>query len=1091
MSQQSFRSLVAVVLALLLAAGAAAQGSFVNYEDPQVKSVALANLGGFRFVAVCNTPDNSVEIYTTLAPYPLVARVPVGLSPVTVKWNGADSRLYVCNYLGDSISCIRLGPVAVLPSGQPTVRAVLERTSFVGDEPTDIEFAPGNAQGFVTLHSTGGMAMINLANLAVLVPFAPLNGPSPIAGTDWGVKAPRRIAALADGRTYVLNTMGGEIRRNSIYDVSLWVSDPNNPPVGQPTNLHILSSAGSTNFNFAIESSGRLMFLVTQIARNQVRGVDAVAAQPTGFVQSWLQVVDLVPGAPGARPQLIREQTAGTPIGGVVKPMFRSINLNRDYSQAALVELPFADALAQATDVVVIEDGSPSPFPTLPGSSTPVGTVHGVAITAFGSDKVAILRPDAAQPSGWAITRIAIPMINPVAGYSAVGPRSLVYDPTAPDPTGLSRPGLLFVANRLDNSLAVVSPWNNAVVFQRSLGSDPTPREIRNGRRFLYSAWFGSGNGMVSCSSCHVDARTDALGWRLGNLDAPGPFIPPHFHDGDDRDTTVMPAWPNDKPLTVTQTLQGLVNSHLEPFDMQFVTTNAPYHWRGDKLSFEQFNEAFMRLQNRSSLLSGPEMLAYTEFVNTIHHPPNPEQDKARVLRGAAGNPDDPNDGSGALLGRKLFHIVPMVGPRACVQCHQLPEGSSNTLTIILKQTGSVEDRVQVHPFETAATRNLFLREMVRPQGLAMTDLTQPFTITGPYGLLHAGMSSLILELSLSINDFVHRGFALLFFDPPKGDAVTEFVRQFDTGTAPAIGLAATVDPLNPAIHLAMFNLLEQQAREANVGVAVYTRSANIERGFWFDVEAGLYREENGFLVLTRAQIIALVVGAGDTVVVQATPTGSERRVASLTGNPAALPGPAPAQLALQPAVPNTLFVGTTDLTGNWDPNHPNPALRFAWDPVFGDEPISLISMRTLQTAVQGQFGVPGAPLRHEVPRRLRVSGLGIRNGAKLGIELPSSSINDPPARTIWFDLSPTRYQDGQGRTVWETAEEIDPMTAMAWLCGGYWAPGVRDVLTGTVPPNTPLAPAAWNRFTVSVRNEDGTLGVAGTLQTLTISDVR
>jgi DNA-binding beta-propeller fold protein YncE len=1071
MHQPCVRAIAALLLAV---APATAQGRFVNYEDPQIAPIAVADLGNVHVLLVCNTPDNSLEIYQTTAPYWLIARVPVGLSPVTVRWNPANDCAYTADFLGDSVSRVRLGPAAITPGGTVTLAARNERTSFVGDEPTDIAFAPAGPLAFVTLHKSGGLTMIDATTLQSIVPFAPLDAPSPLAGVTWGVKAPRRIALLPDGRTYVLNTMGGEIRRDSLYDFGLYTSDPTNPPAGHSSSLYALSGLGSSNFGFAIDGVGRRMFVVSQIAKNQVAGVDAVAAQPTGFVQTWLQIVDLRPGLPGDRPQLVREQTAGLPIVGTTKPLFRSINLNRDYSQVAMTEVAPADALAQATDVALIED--------VPG------IVVRVALAAFGSDKVALLTPDASQPSGWLIQRVAVPMLNTFGGYSAVGPRGLAYDATAPDPTSLSRPGMLFVLNRLDNSLAVVNPWTASLVFQRALGNDPTPPEIRAGRRFLYSAFATSGNGAVSCSSCHVDARTEGLGWRLGSLDPAGPAIPPHFHDGDAQTTGSMPNWPNDKPITVTQTLQGLVNYLLEPFDMQFIMTNAPYHWRGDRLQFQDFNDAFVRLQHRSTPLTNDEMDRYTKFVNTIHHAPNPEQSKDRTFGGTTGNPDDPSTGSGALLGRKLFHIVPMVGPRSCVQCHHLPEGSSNTLTIVLKQRGSIDPRTQVHPFETAATRSIFVREMVRTQGFAQTDLTQPITITAPYGLLHAGIFTFVPELSLSINDFVHRSFFPLVIDPVKGDAVTRFLREFDSGTAPAIGLAATIDPLNAAVHTAVFDLLEQQAREANVGVAVHVRGG-VPRGYWFDVETGIYVQEGTLITVPRGQLL-LFAQNGETVWVEGTPTISERRVASVSGTPAMLTGAAPSQLRLLPMVPDTAFAGVTDFTGNWDPNHSDPLLRFNWDPAFGPEPVSLKSQRTLQTAVLGSFGVPTGNLRHEAPRRFRVSGQSIRHGARLGIELPSSSPNDPPARTVWFDLVATRYRDDLGRTVWETAEELDPLQTMAWLCGGYWAPGVRDVLYGTIPPSNPLAPGTWNRYVATVQNEDGTTA-STPARPLVIADVR
>ena len=33
----------------------------------------------------------------------------------------------------------------------------------------------------------------------------------------------------------------------------------------------------------------------------------------------------------------------------------------------------------------------------------------------------------------------------------------------------------------------------------------------------LHEQWLGSGNGTISCASCHVDADVDGLAWDFGN----------------------------------------------------------------------------------------------------------------------------------------------------------------------------------------------------------------------------------------------------------------------------------------------------------------------------------------------------------------------------------------------------------------------------------------------------------------------------------------------------------------------------------------------------------------------------------------------
>ncbi|MBK8099319.1 MAG: hypothetical protein IPK26_19590 [Planctomycetes bacterium] len=1069
----------AVLASVVAITPAIAQGRFVNFEDPQIKPVTIATVttGGLsaRVALLCNTPDNSVEIWRTASPFAFVGRVPVGLSPVTVRWNAADQRLYTCNFLGDSVT------VAHLELAGATIRATVERTIFVGDEPSDIAFVQNNTQAVVSLASRSSVAQLALPALSVISPNVPLTVPSGTAGVTWAVKMPRTIAVLADQRSYVLNHMGGNSQ--AAYDLDLFVSDPNNPPAGQTANFWGLGGMGTTNFNFAIDSAGRRMFVVGQRAHIQQLGVDAVAAQATGFAQSWLSVVDLVPGAPGGPPALAPEQSNGT---ALPKPLFQSINLNRDYRQTGLVALPATQAVAQPTDVVLVESA---------------GTVQRIALAAFGSDKVILLTPDANQYSGYAVTSVTLPLVNPTANYSAVGPRGLALDPQGIDPQSTGTRGLIWIANRLDNSFAIVNPWNGRIVLQRALRADPTPAAIRAGRQFLYTAERTSGSRMVSCASCHIDARTDGLPWNLGNLDAPGPAIATWLHDGDGHDLTTMPDFPNAKGFMITQTLQGLLNCNVEPAAMKFVATNAPYHWRGDKGTFQDFNEAFVRLlrmpddplQPGDNGLTAAQMDTYTAFIDTIHHPPNPEQWKDRTFHGDFGDPDDPLTGSGGALGLKLFHTVgfeDQCGGRSCVQCHALPDGSSNTLPLVEAVDGFLGTPAQDHPFESAALRNLFQREMALPPPGFQPTADNLWTRTAGFGLLHEGGALRFGPTARGLNDFVHRAFKGSLPGTAAqreigANALVEFLRQFDTGTAPAVGFAWTwsQDPLQAPLNTAALNLLERQSEEANVGLAVSTRSGTTTTGFWHDAAAALYRQENGAQTLTRAQLILFADVPGNVVILQGTPAGSERRVASASGSPAILAGAQPANVTLLPMVPDTAWVDVPRLSANWDPAG---AIPFVWSGP-GAPPQSLAATRTLQTALVGSFGVPA--LRHEPPRRFRVTGDNIRPGARVSLAMATSTPGTWPGQPVWFDLHATRYKVN-GRTVWETTEELDPMQTLAWLCGGYWAPGVAEILQG-LPQTRPLAPAVWNRFAVAVQNEDSTLGLSPTWQVLTIADMR
>jgi hypothetical protein len=1056
------------VMFTVLASTAHAQGSFVNYEDPQVKPIAVVRLHSdtegrsAEYVLACNTPDNAVEIYRAESPFSYIGRVPVGLSPVTVRTRRSgvetEAYFYTCNYLGDSVTTVKLTWVAATPPALPSVAATIENTTFVGDEPTDITFFSSSpATCAVTLHSRSAITIRNLSDMSVVTASAPLTvTPSGSTVTD-AVKAPRVLASLSDGRFYCLNTMSTDF----FYDFDLYAFHPST------STAYKVGGLGTSNLNFAINSTGSQMFVVNQKSRHTALplGEAAVAAQVTGFVQSWLHVVDLTTNGPTVQ--------AEAPANTLPCPTFRSINLNRDYSQTSLTAISdTTQALVQPTDIVLFEDEE--------------DVVQRVVITAFGSDKVAILEPDSSVYGGWVIQQVAIPLVNTTSSYSATGPRGLARSTTATDPSDPSPAGLVYCLNRLDNSLAVINPWNATVIHQTLLQTDGTPAVIRAGRKFLYSAQF-SGNNMVACASCHLDGRTDNNVWALGEL-ATGPAIPFHLHDGNNQTLVSMPNFPPDKALMTTQTLQGLVNYHVPELGMQSKAfSNAPYHWRGDRTDFEAFNVAFVGLQGMTNLgttppsgLSTSDMTAYRAFIDTIHHPPNPEQPITRTYGGELDDPDDPLVGSGAKLGLKLYHIAPLAVTqnRSCAQCHTLGEGSSNTCTLTepfddLLAGAPVGDD---HPLETAAIRNLFQRERALVSGFGTTNNTT-WTRIADTGLTHGGGSGIFVGTNAerSINDFVRRNFEAQLpgtsgQQATGATALTEFVRHFDTGTAPMVGLAFTLLNGNPTANNSACSLMEAQVLEANVGLAVYARVGGTPKGYWFDITANppQYREEGTSTLVSRSTMVGWANTTGDVVILQATPVGSERRVASLTRVATTLTGGSPAQIELLPMVPNTAFVDVPLLSANWDPAGTIP---FNW-PGPGATPISLVSARYLQTELVAGGLVPA--LRHEPTRRFRVSGIRIRPGAKLRLGMATTTAGSTPVETVTLDLSPTGHLDENERMIWETAEELDPLQTMAWLCGGYYAPGVMDVLQGTVPPSSSIN-LAWNSYQVTIINEDGT----------------
>lgn len=1046
---------------LLCSTTALGQGRFANFETPQTHPVDIANVNGADYVLVCNTPDNSVDIYAAAPPHAFVERVPVGMGPGTVRWNPALQKFYTCNFDGDSVSV-----VALAPSGA-SVHGVLERTStlLIGDEPADIAFDPRGTVAAVSLSSRSSVTLVNAPDLSFAGGEVLLSVIDPLTSLPFAVKMPRSIAWLPDGRFFAANLRAGAPNPAAAlqYDLGLYRFDPLLPAPDFKGGL------GSTNHAFAINSAGTLLFMVGTKAQNHAAvGVQAVGALKTGFVQSWLMVLDIPSG-------LAMSVHAEAPGGAPPPAALPSINLNRDYSVAALTEVASSDALVQPSGVLLIESG---------------GSVSQIVLSAYHSDRVAILTPRNNVPGGYVIQRVAIPVLTPASLYSASGPRGLAYS---------AANNRVFVADRLDNTLAVIDPSSATLTAQIQLPNDPTPAEIREGRQFLYSNRFSIDNsvtpatgGFVSCAMCHVDGRTDALPWDLGDLNL-GPAIPAWFHDQNGKDTSSMPFFPPQKGPLVTQTLQGLVN-YLVDDPFQFAATNAPYHWRGDKADFTNFNEAFVNLQRMANIntpadpkgVSDGDMIKYRRFVNTILYPPNPEQDLARVTPGVLGvNPNDPLQASGAKLGAMLFHDFPMVFPRGCVDCHTLPDGSSNTSTLTFQVPKTLGGGGLVdHPFESAAIRGIAQREMILHTSYLSTVASQ---FTANSGLLHPG-DPFFLN-SFSINTFVQLNFGMpgpsLADKTTQREALTQFVRQFDTGTAPLAGFAYSVDPaanpLDSGLNKTAFDLGEAQVSEANIGLGVYTRQNGVVRGYWFDttLTPPAYREEGTNNTLTRQALLALSVGAGNVVIAQGTPLGTERRwsnpngIATLISNPSSVP----ANLVLENMAPNTAYVDIPKFNLNLNVGSPPDS--------------SIWSLRTLQQSIvtAGGMGVPA--VRHEPPRRFRVTGDNIRPGAKLLLGLASGTTAASfPVQVMTLELYPTTHTSNN-RQIWETNAELDAMHTFALLNGGYWAPDVANVMLRT-NGSPSLKPVLWNQYLVAVLNEDGALGFnLSNWQVLRIQDNR
>ena len=476
-------------------------------------------------------------------------------------------------------------------------------------------------------------------------------------------------------------------------------------------------------------------------------------------------------------------------------------------------------------------------FPSLPDKtnalSQPTAIVFGPGgnnfyVTAFGSDRVAMVDAN----SGAVLARIEL---NPSAIGSATDPRS------KRGPRGLAlKPGLaLYVINRISNTMTVIDPVTRGIVREIPVGSfDPTPAVIRQGRGFLYDTKL-SGNGTVSCASCHIDAEMDLLAWDLGdpngNLSTNVTTIAPGLPG------TTNVAHPMKGPMT-TQTLRGLKGLD-------------PLHWRGDRTNFLHFNGAFDSLLG-GTVLPLADMQAYLDFINTINFQPNPNENLDRTLPTTFSNGGNPR------AGFTNFVVDQYVTLLSCNTCHALPTGTAKA--IIGRQALQ-----ESQDFKIPHLRNVY-------QKMHFTNSPGAQSITG-YGIVHDGTDpSLFTFLSRPV-------FGTFANNTTIKNNLSAFVQCLDTGTAPCVGYSRTVTALNynSAAILSDLAMLETQAvGVTNIDLIVKGTIDGKQRGLLFvPGPNNLYRsDKTGVGPFTRSALMAKIQ-AGDNLTFMGVPPSSGYRM--------------------------------------------------------------------------------------------------------------------------------------------------------------------------------------------------------------------
>jgi YVTN family beta-propeller protein len=801
----------------LLTSRTTAGPDFVHFESAHVHPIDKTPSGN-RLVVV-NTADNRLSVFDITGVTPVrIAEIPVGMEPVSVRCKN-DSTAWVVNQLSDDISVVDLNVQHV----RATIRT--------GDEPMDVIFSGPSSKAYVTVAGEDVVKVYDSTTLALTNTIA-IKGSRPRslaksadgskvyvaifdAGNRTTVMGPEKVAAdsmptglgFGNGGDFEFPRNGGlptpphvglivlqASFDQNYYDMwgNLWTNRVKYKPFEQDvavinTTSNTVTTAygdlGSNNFAIAVNPFDGKLAVASTLARNEQRFEPRLNAY---LVETNMYFIT----------------TGGTKTLRVLNPQITTYFTNPNGTQA--------------------ERDSALGIPTgIAADVNAAGDTARMYVTSLATNKIGVLNPNAAgAPS---MVRGRIPTVE--------GPTGVAVDRTG---------NRLFVVGRFRNQLQTLNLSTFASINVASIGFDPTPDEVVNGRRFLYGG-FTSGHGDQSCASCHVFGDTDNISWNLG--DPTGNFengLPPL--EGND---------PEKGPM-MTQTLRGHINT-------------GKLHWRADRNNFSSFNGAFVALMGLVSQLPDSQMTAFRDFASALVFPPNPKQHLDRSYATAPlGQPS-------AARGATLFQTLPVgAGGETCNDCHTATNfGSGTNGTIIPDDSLLHNNAFQDQDLKVPHLRNLYTKT-------GFKDSTGNFNKRG-FGYGHDGATD-------NLNTFLSKpGFTLGATggqaDSNRADLVA-YLLSFDTGMSPAVGRQLTFDGTNneDSDAIATLDSLIDQAHIGYLGLIAKGRIAGQARGFEY-LGADRWRPDRASeLQLTTAQLRALG-GVGSELTVTGVPGMSGNRM--------------------------------------------------------------------------------------------------------------------------------------------------------------------------------------------------------------------
>ena len=584
-------------------------------------------------IFVANTPSDTVDVIDAMTRR-IIARVDVGIDPVSLALRPDGKELWVANHVSDSVSVIDLDQskktfmhvVATVQDIDPKTKA----TRF--DEPVGIAFA-NDRKAYVALSSENKIAVVDVVSRKVtkglpiraqdpraiivrndrlyVLPFES-NNKTQLSG---GYKIDGKLVtfnahehSIANNNVLSLGHVTDIVKHPRVPDRDLFVFD-----VKTDKLIQTVDTLGTLLYGMTVDSKGTV-FVAQTDARNDVNG-------RAGTKKHGLKEL----GNRAFLNQVTKVRFYG---GKARKPEFLDLE--------PLPPQNPADGMALATPFAVEVSGDDSTL----------------FVSAAGSDKVFSM--DAV--SGKVIGRVKVGAV----------PRGIALSPAHG-----GKPKRAWVLNAVENSVSVldVSDPSNLRLSKTIPLKDPSHPEFKAGR-IAFNRADASSTKTFSCASCHPDGHTDQLLWVLktpivtgGNQIMPrstmpvrglrdtAPFhwdgIPGDPYGGTNSASVRKPVKPNADPNDPVSATRHLVDGGLASTMKQV----------GDDSTNDEGKAGFMNSKVRDLL---------SKFLLGVTYPPAQRRAYDNELSARAEE------------GFDLFHIKgdndpTKRKPNICGDCHRMP----------------------------------------------------------------------------------------------------------------------------------------------------------------------------------------------------------------------------------------------------------------------------------------------------------------------------------------------------------------------------------------------------------------------------------